>query len=204
MNIPLNVQVHCTDGLAGHSTILIVNPIDETITHFVLMEHNLSQTERLVPIQLIKEATPRLILLDCTLADLENVEPFLETQFFDGRNIDWFDFELPKHAVSWPFHVYDKEDTYGVDVEHIPPEELAIRRGAPVKAIDGRIGVVEAFLVDATDGHITHLALQHGHLWGKKHITLPVSAIARFAENTVYLNLDKAEIESLTPLAVGA
>ena len=30
----------------------------------------------------------------------------------------------------------------------------------------------------AATGHITHLVLLEGHLWGKKEVTLPVSAIA--------------------------
>jgi hypothetical protein len=36
-----------------------------------------------------------------------------------------------------------------------------------------------------------------GHLWGKKEVTIPVSAIDRIEEDTVYLKLDKKAVESL-------
>ena len=46
-------------------------------------------------------------------------------------------------------------------------------------------------------GHISHLILMEGHLWGKKEVAIPVSAIDRIEEDTVYLKLDKEAVESL-------
>jgi hypothetical protein len=36
-----------------------------------------------------------------------------------------------------------------------------------------------------------------GHLWGKKEVTIPVSAIDRIAEDTVYLKRDQKTVEAL-------
>ena len=41
-----------------------------------------------------------------------------------------------------------------------------------------------------------------GHLWGKKELALPVSAIDRVFDEVVYLKLDKQSIEKLPAIPV--
>jgi uncharacterized membrane protein/sporulation protein YlmC with PRC-barrel domain len=89
-----------------------------------------------------------------------------------------------------------------VEEERIPVGELAVRRGTRVAATDGQVGKVGELLVDPTSEHITHLVLLEGHLWGKKEITLPVSAIDRLEDDTVYLKLDKRAVELLPAIPV--
>ena len=69
--------------------------------------------------------------------------------------------------------------TVEVPVEHlqIPPGELAVRRGTRVEATDGYVGKVDEFVVNPDNGHITHLVMREGHLWGKKDVTIPLSAM---------------------------
>jgi hypothetical protein len=43
--------------------------------------------------------------------------------------------------------------------------------------------------------------LQEGHLWDKKELTLPISAIARMDEDYIYLKLDKKTVKSLSKAA---
>jgi sporulation protein YlmC with PRC-barrel domain len=74
---------------------------------------------------------------------------------------------------------------------------LALRRGAKVRATDGRIGQVDEFLVDPETGYITHLVLREGLPWDKKHITIPLSDVERIEEDTVYLKLDKNSVRAL-------
>jgi hypothetical protein len=90
-----------------------------------------------------------------------------------------------------------KTDYIPVDEEQIPPGELAVYRGAQVEATDGKAGMLGEFLVNPLNGHISHLILMEGHLWGKKEVTIPVSAIDRIEEDTIYLKLDKKAVESL-------
>ena len=86
--------------------------------------------------------------------------------------------------------------------EQIPENELAIHRGAHVEASDGRVGQIDEFLIDSATGQITHLVLRQGHLWGKKDVTVPVSAIDHIQEDLVILNLDKAAVEQLPHVPV--
>jgi sporulation protein YlmC with PRC-barrel domain len=61
---------------------------------------------------------------------------------------------------------------------------------------------VDEFLVDPGSGQITHLALREGHLWGRRDVTIPVSAIDRIEDDIVYLKLDKAAIAALPAIPV--
>lgn len=67
---------------------------------------------------------------------------------------------------------------------------------------NGRIGRVDEFLVEPTSGHITHLVLRQGHLWGQKDVTIPVAQIEKFDDDAVHLKLDKRSIEALPHIPV--
>jgi sporulation protein YlmC with PRC-barrel domain len=194
MNLPLNVDVHCTDGLFGRSTYIIYDPTTEKATHFVVKRQKSSQTERMVPVSWIKESTPELILLSHPRAEVENLEPFNRTEFVQ-RDVPHYAAD-PQLTLLWPFRVPAKRivaDTY----RQIPAGEFAVRRGARVRATDGRVGQVDEFMIDPDSGHITHLVLREGLPWDRRHVDIPVSAIERIEENVVYLKLDKKSIEAL-------
>lgn len=201
MEIPLNVEIHCRDGLAGHSTTIILNPVTREVTHLVVRERKAPHTHRIVPLGFLGETVAKVIILQCTTAELSKMENFIETEYIaadkllDGSHV-------PDGAMAWPYHVRDAEHHYAVQYERIPPHELAVRRGTQVMAVDGRIGMVEAFVVEPTNGHITHLTLREGHLWGKKSVTIPVSEIDRLEKNTIYLKMDKRTIEKLPSIQV--
>jgi hypothetical protein len=72
-----------------------------------------------------------------------------------------------------------------------------VRRGTRVEATDGYVGQVDEFVVDPGNGHITHLVMREGHLWGKKDVVIPVSAMGDTHTDTVFLKLTKLQIESL-------
>ena len=194
MKIPLNVDVHCADGRCGLSTYIIYNPAAETITHVVVKEARSPQTERLVPVGWVKETTPELILLDCTRAEVENLEPFNQTEFV-RRDVPHYAAD-PQLTLLWPYRV-PAQKVVADTVRQIPPGELAVRRGARVRATDGRVGQVDEFMIDPDNGLITHLVLREGLPWDRRHVDIPVSAIDRIEENEVYLNLDKKSIEAL-------
>jgi len=97
----------------------------------------------------------------------------------------------------WPYSGFKR--TVNVPVEHrqIPQGELAVRRGTRVEATDGYVGHVDEFVVNPENGHITHLVMREGHLWGKKDVIIPLSAMGDTRKDTVFLKLDKHQVESL-------
>ena len=78
MDIPLNVEVRCSDGAGGKSTVIIVHPGTQQVTHFVVDSHG---SEYLVPIGAIAESGPDHILLQWSLAELAQAEPFVKVVY---------------------------------------------------------------------------------------------------------------------------
>jgi sporulation protein YlmC with PRC-barrel domain len=197
MDIPVNAEVHCTDGPYGRSTYIILNPTTRRVTHLVVQEKRFPHAEYLVPIDDVVEATPHLIRLRCTGHELKEFETFIETEFVSSNFAEY----AGDPYMTWPY-VIPEAETLPVEHERIPPGELAIRRGAQVEATDGHVGRVDEFLVEPKNGDITHLVLREGHLWGQKDVTISVSQIDRIEEDTVYLKLDKHSIEMLPTIRV--
>lgn len=199
MDIPINADVQCADGLAGRSTYVVINPTTQQITHVVVQEKGFVGNEHLVPIDQVVETTPHLIRLRCTRDELAAMDDFVEIEYLRG-DAPYFQYAAHEY-VMWPYAV---AEAALVVAEHkrIPPGELAVHRGAEVKASDGYVGRVDEFLVDAANGHISHLVLREGHLWGRKDVTIPVSQIDHIEEDTVYLKLDKRSIEALPAIPV--
>jgi len=80
--------------------------------------------------------------------------------------------------------------------------EVVIRRGAQVRATDGKVGKVDEFLINPGNGLISHLVMREEHLWGAKDVTIPVSEIEKIDDEMVYLKLDKQTISSLPAIPV--
>jgi hypothetical protein len=57
---------------------------------------------------------------------------------------------------------------------------------------------VDGFVVDTADNRMTHVLLQEGHLWGRKQVAIPVSAVVS-VDYGIRLNLTKKEIGALPP-----
>jgi uncharacterized membrane protein len=199
IDIPLSAKVECADGVCGESVTVIIDPVASKLTHFVVEDPDLVQ--RVVAIDQVVETTRESIRLRCSKDELKQMEPFVEThfvkveapdpQYYPGGPMFMFPYATPMQTIGMP-----------VAVEHVPLGEIAVRRGTLVEATDGNVGDVAELLVDPDKGEITHFVLQEGHLWGKKEITLPLSAIDRIEEETVYLRLDKNAIESLPAVPI--
>jgi sporulation protein YlmC with PRC-barrel domain len=199
MDIPVNAEIGCTDGTVGRSTHIVLNPKTKEVTHVVVKEQGFMGFEHLVPVDQIAESTPTSIHLRCTKGQLVKMEVFNETEYVPST--------MP-HYVMGPGPsqleplIMPESRYYVLEHEHVPPGELAIRRGTKVEATDGRVGQVDELLVDSANDHITHLVLREGHLWGQKDVTIPVSEIDRIGEDTVYLKIDKQRIEELPTVPV--
>jgi hypothetical protein len=204
MEIPINADVICKEGSCGRSTYIVLDPIKDTVTHFVVEDTSLPNIEYLVPIQKIEASNHEKIYLKCRRTELENMEPFIETDFIRANSEEYFlpfDYPYTRPLMVWPY-VGLSEDVMISRLVHVPPSELAVRRGASVRASDGYVGEVDEFIVNPDNGHITHLILRKGHLWAEKDVTIPVSQIDRLDENDVYLKLNKSEVAALPAIPI--
>ena len=83
-----------------------------------------------------------------------------------------------------------------VEHQRIPPGELAVCRGTRVEAKEGFVGNVDEFVVNAENGYITHSVMREGYLCGKKDVIIPLFELDNTHKGTVFLKLDKHQIES--------
>jgi hypothetical protein len=202
MEIPLNAQVECKDGVCGQSEYVLINPVIDQVTHLVVKEDAVPNTEYVVPVDLVVETIKDTIRLSCSKAMLEKMVPFIKTTIIEetvsGRNLI---FGGGMYGTGSYFYLPFVTPEYKVEVpvEHmqIPPGELVVQRGERVEATDGYVGKVDEFVVNPRNSHITHLVMREGHLWGKKDVIIPLSAMDDTHEGTVFLKLDKHQIESL-------
>jgi sporulation protein YlmC with PRC-barrel domain len=81
----------------------------------------------------------------------------------------------------------------------VPLGEVEVQRGESVHALDGEIGKVKGFLVDPDDNRVTHVLLQEGHLWGRKEVSIPISAVTG-VDAGIRLNITKKQVEDLPPV----
>jgi sporulation protein YlmC with PRC-barrel domain len=205
MEIPLNAQVECTDGVCGRSVYVLINPVIDQVTHLVVKEDSSPNTEYIVAVDFVAETIADTIRLRCSKADLENMDPFIKTTFVEEKvsekNFGYAGGMYGLYGMGSYYYIpyVTPEITVQVPVEHqqIPPGELAVRRGTRVEAMDGYVGRVDEFVVNPENGHITHLVMREGHLWGQKDVIIPLSAMGDTREDTVFLKLDKHQIESL-------
>jgi sporulation protein YlmC with PRC-barrel domain len=200
MDIPINVDVLCGNEVCGRSIYLVINPVNERVTHLVVAEQTFPNIERLVSVDKIQASTPTSIQLSCSRADFSAMEPFEETDFIASNEMDLV---LPYDDpyLVWPYGMY-QEMPMPLEHKHIPAGEVAIHRGTPVMATDGQVGKVDEFVVNPENDTITHLVLREGHLWGKKDITIPLSEIDKIADDAVYLKLDKKALAGLPTISI--
>jgi len=81
MEIPVDAEVHTTDGRFGRSTYIILNPATDTVTHVVVRSDERPHTEYVVPIELIAETTRHSIRIRATEKELKEMDTFSELEF---------------------------------------------------------------------------------------------------------------------------
>lgn len=205
MEILINAKVFCTDGECGHVTAVLINPLSKRVTHLIVRESGILGQEKMIPTEIIAESLPEKINLRIGKEKFHEMENFRSIKYVSGENP--FGPYLPEHYYLHPFVMpeYDSEyeyNTYYVDVENIPAGELEINRDAEVYAQDGWVGKVDELMVSPKDEKITHIVLREGHLWDKKHVTIPVSEVDRIKAGAVYLKLTKNDVGELPVIPI--
>ena len=214
----MGAKASCVDGPGGEVTRLIIDPATETVTHLVIEPKHRMGTGRLVPLDLVDGGGASEVRLSCTKAEFENLEPAEETKFIPRTTS--FGSYGAGDVLSWPYYgaagIGDLDGIGGaggmgtedgspvprtVTYDTVPVGEVGVRRGQPVLATDGAIGHVQGLVVRPDTGHVTHVLLQEGHLWGKKEVAIPISAVDTTVDGT-QLKIAKQDVENLPPVDI--
>jgi hypothetical protein len=209
----MGAKASCSDGSCGEVRRAILDPASRTVTHLVIEPRHDQGKGRLVPLELV-DATGPEIRLHCTLAEFERLEPSEEVDLAEG--LDYGGGYGQAEAVQGYGNVGGMGvggSTSGmgigmglghrtpVVVSHaVPLGETEVSPHDSVLAVDGEIGRVEGFAVDPVHHEVTHILLKEGHLWGRKEVAIPVSAVVSL-DAGIQLNLTKKQVEELPPLS---
>jgi sporulation protein YlmC with PRC-barrel domain len=206
IEIPVEAQVECTDGVSGQSVYVLINPVTEQLTHLVVRASLAPHTEYLVPVELVIGTIAGNIQLSCSQAALAEMEPFIQTEYIENKvprsYVLYNQAYSPGQYYYYPYVGAEHTVYEAVERREIPVGELAMRRGTKVEATDGPVGHVDEFVVNSKTGHITHLVMREGHVWAPKEVIIPVSALGQVRHDTLFLTLDKRAIEALPTFRV--
>ena len=193
----IGTEVTCTDGTCGDLTRVVIDPIALAVTHLVVEPKHRQGLGRLVPLDLVDEASGGEVRLRCSTAEFDSLDHAEETQFLPGSggHADYpagQTLSQPYYGLSGAIGDVPQAVTY----ETLPLDEVGVRRGEQVEATDGKIGIVQGLVIDPRDHHVTHVLLQEGHLWGRKQVTIPIGTV-RSVDDCIQLNLTKQQVEGL-------
>lgn len=201
----IGAAAECSDGPCGAVSRVVIDPVARALTHLVVEPEHRSGLGRLVPIDKVEAGTGG-VRLRYTLDEFEKLPTAEETDFLPGGS--GYDAYEAHEAYYWPYFGLeggaDPRLALASAVETrdmLPTGEVGVRRGEAVHATDGEIGKVEGLVVDSAKGHVTHVLLQEGHLWGRKQVAIPIDTVERIDEG-ITVNLSKHEIEALPAVGV--
>jgi sporulation protein YlmC with PRC-barrel domain len=218
VRLELGSPVTCTDGPFGELADIVIDPTKRQVTHLVVEPHGDHGKAKLVPAELADtdQGESSAISLRCSVQEagqLDDVEEYAYLRLGDSPELEpgW---EIGVESVlAQPYYgsaagigyetvgaQYDPHVSMTYD--RIPKGEVEIRRASEVTSSDGHgLGKVDGFVVDDEDG-ITHFVLERGHLWGKREVTIPISAVATVHTDALTLTLTKDEVGELPSVPV--
>ena len=213
----IGAEATASDGPVGKVSRVVVDPVAQALTHLVVEPGFRHGPSRLVPLGLADGGTDP-VRLGCTKAEFENLEPAEETKFIH-RTTAYASYGAGD-VLSWPYYgaagLGDLDGIGGaggagtergnliprkVTYDTVPVGEVGVRRGQPVLATDGAIGHVQGLVVHPDTGHVTHVLLEEGHLWGRKEVAIPIGAVDTTVDGT-QLTIAKQDVENLPPVDI--
>jgi sporulation protein YlmC with PRC-barrel domain len=200
----IGAEASCTDGSCGQVSRVVVDPVARAVTHLAVEPNHRHGRGRLVPLGLV-DVVAGEIRLRCTLAEFNKLDLGEETQFLPGTG-GW-DSYGPGQVLAWPYYYLGGRGIGGGSVSQtitydaVPLGEVAVRRGEHVRATDGLIGRVQGLVIDPGRHQVTHVLLQEGHLWERKDVAIPISAVAG-SEGGIRLRIAKQDVQDLPPVPI--
>lgn len=207
----IGAEASCSDGPCGKVSRLVIDPGSRALTHLVIEPKHRREPSRLVPVHLVDTVTGQ-IRLRCSTAEFGELDPSEETDLVEdlGYGGGYGQAEAVQgYGGVGGLGIGGSASGMGIGMglghrtpvvvhDVVPLGETEVGRGESVHALDGEIGQVRGFVVDPGDHHATHVLLQEGHIWGRKEVAIPISAVTG-VDAGIRLNLTKKQVEDLPP-----
>jgi sporulation protein YlmC with PRC-barrel domain len=213
MPFRIGTDASCTDGACGHVSRIIVNPVTREVTHLAVDPRHQRGPGRLVPVDLVDAATGQ-IRLPCALAEFQALRPAQETESVPDLDPAGHPGNAPNQVtrtfrgwrladgvvVAQPPPGAEPEAPQQVTVDYVPAGGVDIHREQTACATDDEIGQVHGLIVEPGGHQVTHVLLQAGHMWGRKEVAIPISAVTKIGTFLIHLSLTKHQVKDLPPV----
>jgi hypothetical protein len=214
MAVQLNfgTTVRCGDEQVGKLADVVIDPAQRRLTHLVVLTSD--EQARLAPVELLGDDSKarKELALTCTAEEFGQLESIREFAFIRVNEFPAPDAEtdvgvedmltMPSYeAAEFGDYVGELDSSVGLTYDRIPKGEAEIRRSSAIESTDGHhLGHAGGLIVDG--GQITHLVLDRGHLWGARHITVPIASVSEVKTDRLTLSLTKDEVGDLPSVRV--
>jgi hypothetical protein len=202
MRLELGEQALCSDGAVLELADLVVDAGSRRVTHLVIQPRDDPGAARLVPVDLAAGDGEHGISLRCSAEQLDELPLVHEHALVaDG--------EQASEEDGWEVGVRDMQvipdylptalpDDLAPEVvvtyDRVPKGEIELRHASDVYSADRHhLGSLDGVVVGA-DGGIDQLLLSRGHLWWRREISVPATAVGELANDMVTLGVSKAEL----------
>ena len=211
----IGAKVHATDGPIGELTAIVVDPIAQAATHVIVTPPHHPTLGHLVNLDLVEDDGDP-IRLRVTTAEFRALDPAEDQHMLKVSGGKW----AAAHGKTFSFPYYRMASLAGGSAgdaarevqpgrhylpddltDRLPLGEVDVRRGDQVHATDGWIGSVEGLIIDPADRHVTHVLLAEGHLWGHKHVAIPITNTSRVGDS-IRVELTKEQVEHLPSVSL--
>ena len=186
----IGTGVSCADGECGRLHRIIMDPATRALTHLVVGRD--PHIARLVPVSQVGSASADGIILTCTVAGFDLMEPAEATEVVQpmapaGGPV------TGGGALGGGYRAPSKPDM--VTYDRVPAGEVQLCPNERLHAADGDIGKIKGLLA-APDHHVTHILLSEGHLWNRKEVAVPIRNVVD-ATFGVQVDLTREELKDL-------
>ena len=205
----MGARASCSDGPCGEVIRTIIDPVARTVTHLVIQPGRHAEDGRLVPVGLVEPGRRDQAALQP--GRLRAARGRRGNRHRGGRGYagGYGPDAVGGYGDVGSMGVGGSASGMGIGMgvghgppivtsDNVPEGESEVIRHEPVHAVDGEVGQLKGFAVDSADHRVTHVLLREGHLWGRREVAIPVSAVVSM-ENGISLNLTKKQVEELPP-----
>ena len=219
MQYKQNTPVFTPSGArVGQIDRVVMDPKTRMVTFLVVRKGVLFTIDKVVPVELVSEATEERVTLQHEAGDLATLPPFEETQYLP---LDWAQqaaaevnppsanasagtslapplFWYPTvGAQPWASPRWSGPAFEAHTEMNIPSNEVAIKKGASVTTSDGKhVGSIDEVITRAHDNKATHFVVSQGSIF-KTHKAIPVEWINEITDSDVKLGVLPEMLELL-------
>jgi sporulation protein YlmC with PRC-barrel domain len=185
MDLPLRATLVCADGDGGDVAGVLFEEAARKVTHIIVRPKEAGMVRRLLPLDAVTESAPAVVRTRLTIHEVATLPAVDDIEILP--TIEPVDVGM----VGMPMA------DMPVAIPKLPAGTIALERVDDVNASDGRVGSLDAVLIDPVSLAITHIVLREGHLWAKRDVTVPIANVTKIEEDAVTLDLTKDAVGKL-------